>query len=63
MRVPKGCTYVKDRKTGIAVLRIHYSADPEKDRRWVKRMKRGYPSKEAWQRDQEIDFSVPLSIA
>jgi|SRR5581483_2554764 len=39
---------------GVPVLRIHYSADPERDAEWVKRERRKYSSQAAWDREQEI---------
>jgi hypothetical protein len=39
---------------GVKVIRVHYTADPERDSRWVKQEKRKYSSQAAWAREQEI---------
>jgi hypothetical protein len=39
---------------GFQVVKLHYSADPEKDQAWVERTKPDYPS-ETWAREFELD--------
>jgi len=44
---------------GICVLRVHYSADPERAKpEWKERERRKYTSEGSWQREQEIVFSA-----
>ena len=54
-------------ETGIRVLRLHYSADPDKDpdtekgMRWFQNQIKGYPGGQAgakWQQEMEINFSI-----
>ena len=54
-------------KAGFAVMRIHYSADPEKDpanstgAEWLERELRGYPGGSAsssWRQEMEIDWDA-----
>lgn len=53
---PPGCsTYIS--RVGVRVLRIHYSADPEKDAAWVAKVSAGYPKAE-WRREYEMDATV-----
>jgi hypothetical protein len=54
MAVPKGCTWKRDPKTGIEVLRVHYFADPEKGADWVAKTKPTYKSEALWMQEQEI---------
>ena len=49
----KGLT-LRHTRTGIPMVRVHYSADPERDSNWVEREKRKYTSRAAWDREQEI---------
>ena len=50
------CKGVNIRRTpsGVPVLRVLYSADPERDWRWVEQERRKYSSQAAWDREQEI---------
>jgi len=45
-------------KMGVAILRVHYSADPDRDPAlnpsWVQEERRKYSSQAAWDREQEI---------
>jgi len=54
MEVPHGCTWKRDPKTGIEVLKIHYSADPNKGSAWVAQTKQTYKSEALWMQEQEI---------
>lgn len=51
-------------ESGITVLRVHYSADPDKDpdteqgAKWVAEGKKKSPSEEWWNQEQEIDFGA-----
>jgi hypothetical protein len=52
-------TYIKgvsSRRTrlGVEVVRVHYTADPERDSEWAKRERHKYSSQGAWDREQEI---------
>ena len=52
-------TYIKgvsSRRTrqGVEVVRVHYTADPERDSEWAKRERQKYSSQGAWDREQEI---------
>jgi transposase-like protein len=51
--VPPGVR-VRRLADGRPVYRVHYSADPERDRAWVERERKKYSSKGAWDREQEI---------
>lgn len=62
----KGLDFYKT-KSGVAVARVHYSADPDKDpstllgRRWLERELVGTPggmSSSAWRKEMEIDFKA-----
>ncbi|GAC1515353.1 MAG: hypothetical protein NVS1B11_32220 [Terriglobales bacterium] len=53
MNLAKGLNLRTTRK-GIPVMRLHYSADPERDAEWVKSEKRKYTSQATWDREQEI---------
>lgn len=44
-------------RNGYAHLRVHYSADPDKDEAWAAEAKKGYPTY-AWRQEHEIDFAV-----
>jgi hypothetical protein len=46
----------EDRRTrsGVEVLRLHYSADPERNLNWVSQERQKYSSRAAWDREQEI---------
>src|SRR5207248_315206 len=39
---------------GTAVMRVHYSADPDRGPEWVAQERRKYSSQGAWDREQEI---------
>jgi len=52
-----GCDFVRHR-SGIAVFRIKYSADPKKDEEWVAKMRPTYSSDQAWRQEQEVDFTA-----
>jgi hypothetical protein len=44
---------------GTCVLRVHYSADPDRAKpEWKERESRKYTSEGAWQREQEVVFSA-----
>jgi hypothetical protein len=47
---------LKTRRTrsGVEVLRLHYSADPERNFDWVTQERQKYSSRAAWDREQEI---------
>lgn len=48
---------------GVDVLRVHYTADPEKaDPRWAEVMKAGYPS-DKWAREFEMNAHAGLGLA
>ena len=53
MNLLKGLT---SRRTdsGVQVVRIHYSANPERGDDWAKRERQKYSSQAAWDREQEI---------
>jgi len=53
MQLGKGLT-LRHTRSGIPVVRVHYSADPERDSEWVETEKRKYTSRAAWDREQEI---------
>jgi hypothetical protein len=40
--------------SGVKVIRVHYTADPDRDSGWVKQERRKYSSQAAWDREQEI---------
>jgi hypothetical protein len=60
MTVVKGVT-VRRKKNGLTVMRIHYSAIPERDpdtesgAKWKKRESAKYSSQARWKKEQEID--------
>jgi hypothetical protein len=41
-------------RSGVEVLRLHYSADPERNIDWVAQERQKYSSRAAWDREQEI---------
>ena len=49
----KGLTTRRTR-SGVGVLRLHYSADPERNLDWVTQERQKYSSRAAWDREQEI---------
>jgi hypothetical protein len=53
MILPKGISARRTR-TGNLVMRVHYSADPERGPEWAKTERRKYSSQGAWDREQEI---------
>jgi hypothetical protein len=61
MTIVKGCT-VRRTLHGQSVMRIHYSAIPERDpdtpvgAAWKKRERATYSSEAAWRKEQEIDY-------
>src|ERR1700694_1769853 len=44
----------RNTRQGNAVIRIHYSADPERGQAWVAQERKRYSSQGAWDREQEI---------
>src|SRR5207237_3621567 len=52
-RIPRAVT-PRHSRSGTPIVRLHYSADPERDANWVKAEKRKYTSQGAWDREQEI---------
>ena len=40
--------------SGVKVIRVHYTPDPERDSAWAKQERRKYSSQAAWDREQEI---------
>lgn len=52
-QLPKGMSTRKTRQ-GVEVVRIHYSADPERGPDWAARERKNYSSQGAWDREQEI---------
>jgi hypothetical protein len=53
---PRGCE-AWETPDGNRVIKIHYSADPEKDVAWVVATKKGIPEDE-WAREMEMDESI-----
>lgn len=53
MPLPKGVT-AKRTKNDNLVLRIHYSADPDRDEAWAAKERKKYSSQGAWDREQNI---------
>jgi hypothetical protein len=49
----KGLT-TRRTSSGIQVVRVHYSADPDRDSEWAAQERRKYSSQPAWDREQEI---------
>src|SRR5262245_36679234 len=49
----QGVTTRRTRR-GVEVVRIHYTADPERDSEWAKLERRKYSSQAAWDREQVI---------
>ena len=55
---------VRINEIGLAAVRLHYSADPEKDptteqgQKWVDNMRRFYPDPNQWNQEFEINFWV-----
>jgi hypothetical protein len=41
-------------ESGVQVVRIHYTADPQRDSAWAQRERQKYSSQAAWDREQEI---------
>ena len=41
-------------ESGVQVVRIHYTADPQRDSAWAHRERQKYSSQAAWDREQEI---------
>lgn len=52
----KGLTVRKNRN-GFTVLSLHYSACPKKNDKWTEAAKKSYVSEDAWQQEQELNFS------
>ena len=59
----KGITTWRNKKNGFFVLRLHYSADPTKDEKWLPLARAGYESQARWDREQEISFETQLGVA
>jgi hypothetical protein len=55
INIDKGIARMKQ-DNGFTVLRLHYSADPDRNEEWVKREKASYPYLELWQQEMELDF-------
>jgi hypothetical protein len=53
MKIEKGLSFRRT-PSGVPVAKLHYSADPERDSRWVEQERRKYSSQAAWDREQEI---------
>src|SRR5262250_3315606 len=53
MNYIKGITTRRTRQ-GVEVVRVHYTADPERDSEWAKHERQKYSSQGAWDREQEI---------
>jgi hypothetical protein len=51
--IPKGLTFRRTRQ-GTTVMRVHYSADPERGPEWIAQERKKYSSQGAWDREQEI---------
>lgn len=57
----KGIKFWENKKNGFAVVRIHYTSDPDKDpetevgKAWYDSVRPGMPE-EGWQREMEINF-------
>jgi hypothetical protein len=49
----KGLT-TRRTSSGIQVVRVHYTADPDRDSEWAAQERRKYSSQAAWDREQEI---------
>lgn len=47
---------IQNNKNGFTVVRLHYSADDDKQDDWVKRLKNTYIS-DIWNQEQELDFT------
>jgi hypothetical protein len=47
---------ISSRRTrqGVEVVRVHYTADPERGSEWANRERQKYSSQGAWDREQEI---------
>jgi hypothetical protein len=52
--LPPGCVDYRN-DIGGRVLRIHYTADPFKNKAWAAEERSKYSTKEAWAQEQEID--------
>src|SRR5207302_1124458 len=52
-QIVKGLTHRRTSQ-GTAVMRVHYSADPDRGPEWVAQERRKYSSQGAWDREQEI---------
>jgi hypothetical protein len=49
----KGLT-IRRTRSGVEVLRLHYSADPDPSVDWVTQERQKYSSRAAWDREQGI---------
>ena len=48
---------------GIHIVRLHYSADPEKRSAcWLAAAKEGYPGERMWRREMEIDWTIASGL-
>lgn len=52
-----GIQISQNAKNKFTIMRLHYSADPEKDERWMQGIRSQY-SPEAWDQEYEIDWNV-----
>ena len=52
-------------ENGFLVMRLHYTADPDKDEAWALTTKKGYIV-DIWNQEMELDFSgytrLPLDL-
>src|SRR5215813_1312837 len=53
MNYIKGITTRRTR-LGVEIVRVHYTADPERNSEWAIRERQKYSSQAAWDREQEI---------
>jgi len=49
---------IRHTATGIPVVRLHYSADPDRDLSWVKKERKKYTSQAHWDQEQEIAYGA-----
>jgi hypothetical protein len=42
---------------GFDIVRLHYSADPEKNQEWMVKAKAAYPYDELWEQEMELSFT------
>ena len=53
----KGIEIIRNRKNKFTVLRLHYSADPARNEKWMEAIRSNY-SPEQWDQEYEIDWGV-----